>query len=64
MRIGKLWRGPNETVRPAHVRDGLAVYALGSDEPVLLMFYPYAATVAGDRTLTALVRGLRPWGGR
>ncbi len=27
-------------MRPAHVSDGLAVYAIGSGEPVLLMSYP------------------------
>ncbi len=42
MRIGELERGPNETVRPTHVRDGLAVYAIGSGEPVLLMSYPHS----------------------
>jgi hypothetical protein len=52
-------------VRPTHVRDGLAVYAISSCEPVLHMLYPHAAAVAGDLTLTALVRGLEAlWGGR
>jgi pimeloyl-ACP methyl ester carboxylesterase len=54
-------------VRPTHVRDGLAVYDIavydvGSGEPVLHMPYPHAAAVAGDRTLTALVRGLEALG--
>jgi proline iminopeptidase len=49
-------------VRPTHVRDGFAVYAIGSGEPVLHMLYPHAAAVAGDRTLTALVRGLEALG--
>lgn len=40
------------------VHDGLAVYAFDSGEPVLLMPYPHATTVAGGRTLTELVEGL------
>jgi pimeloyl-ACP methyl ester carboxylesterase len=46
-------------VRPSLVHDGLAIYAFGSGEPVLLMPYPHAATVAGGRTLTRLAEGLK-----
>ena len=56
---------PNSTVlRPSLVDDGLAVYAIGSGEPVLLIPYPDAATVAGGCTLTALVEGLKALGRR
>src|SRR3712207_6347008 len=51
-------------MRPMVVHDGLAVYAFGSGEPVLLMPYPHAATVAGDRTLTALIEGFEAVGRR
>ena len=57
-------RGSEQTLRPVVVRDGLAVYALGSGEPVLLMPYPHAATVAGDPTLTALIEGWEAMGRR
>jgi pimeloyl-ACP methyl ester carboxylesterase len=46
-------------MRPSVVHDGLAVYAFGSGEPVLLMPYPHAASVVGGPTLTALAEGLR-----
>jgi len=49
-------------MRPAIVHEGLAVYAFGSGEPVLLMPYPHAASVVGGPTLTALVEGLRALG--
>ena len=40
------------------MRGGLAVYLFGEGEPLLLMPYPHAASVAGGPTLTALVDGL------
>jgi pimeloyl-ACP methyl ester carboxylesterase len=49
-------------VRPSVVHDGLAVYAFGSGEPVLLMPYPHAASVVGSPSLTALLEGLRNLG--
>ncbi|MDQ3864147.1 MAG: alpha/beta hydrolase [Actinomycetota bacterium] len=51
----------DQIVRPSFVRDGFAVYAFGSGEPVLLMPYPHAAT---GRTLMELVEGLETLGRR
>lgn len=55
-------RDPDPAVRPSAVHDGLTVYAFGSGEPVFLMPYPHAATVAGGRNLTELVEGLEGLG--
>src|SRR3712207_4639141 len=49
-------------MRPSVVHEGLAVYAVDSGEPVLLMPYPHAASVVGSPTLTALIEGLRNLG--
>ena len=49
---------PHPAVRPSLVHEGLAVYAFGSGDPVLLMPYPHAAAVAGDRTVAELAEGL------
>jgi pimeloyl-ACP methyl ester carboxylesterase len=59
-----LRREPYPTVRPSLMHHGLAAYAIGSGEPVLLIPYPHAATVAGYRTLTALAEGLEALGRR
>jgi len=49
-------------MRLSVVHEGLAVYAFGSGEPVLLMPYPHAASVVGSLTLTALIEELRTLG--
>jgi len=47
---------------PTLTSDGLAVYACGSGPPLLLMPYPHAVSVVGDRNMDLLVDGLTSLG--